>query len=400
MIPVLDGIRILDLSRMLAGPYGTLLLADMGAEIIKIEDPTGGDPTRAFLEKAVIDGQAGYFMSINRGKQSLALDLKSPEGKKIFFDLVAKADVIWENFRPDVTKRLGIDYESVARVKPDIVYCSISGFGMNNVDRPAFDLVLQALGGAMSITGEPGGMPVRMGIPMGDLAGGLFGSIGVLSALVNRFRTGQGQHIDLSLLDCQISLLTYVGQFYLIDGLIPGPVGSAHESVVPYQAFQTRDGFLVLATFVAKFWAGVCQALELEELIDDPRFVTNIKRRENRQILVPILQERLLERDTATWIARLAEHDVPSAPINNVGQALEQEDVVRRDMVVEVEHPVYGAYRTIGNPIKFPALGPENYTPAPILGEHTRAVLRDLLGYADERIEALRAAGVIGLGDV
>lgn len=399
MIPILSGIRILDLSRMLAGPYGTLLLGDLGAEIIKIEDPSQGDPTRAFLEKAVQGGQSGYFISINRGKRSLALDLKAPAGRQIFYELVRQSDVIWENFRPGVPERLGIDYAAVSRIKPDIIYCSITGFGLDSADRPAFDLILQALGGAMSITGEPGRPPVRMGIPMGDLAGGLFGSIGVLAALLRRRMTGQGQNIDLSLLDCQISLLTYIAQYNLISGEIPEPIGSAHQNVVPYQAFASRDGYLVIASFVPKFWAGICKALDLLELQDDERFQTNSRRRENRAILIPILQQRLLEEDTDTWITRLTAQDVPCAPINNVGQALAQPDIVRRNMVVETEHPAYGAYRTIGNPIKFLGSAPEQFAPAPLLGEHTAAILTDLLQYTPQQIAALAETGVIKTTD-
>src|SRR5262249_7170323 len=254
-----DGVRVLDLSRMLAGPYGSMLLADLGAEVIKIEEPDGGDPRRAMGPPFLPDGESAYFLAINRNKKSLALDITTDEGRQVFSDLVRRADVVWENFRPGVMRRLGCDYESLAALNPRVILCSISAYGQDGPYRewPAFDLALQAMGGAMSVTGEPGGRPVRMGLPMGDLAGGMFGAFAVAGALYRRERTGRGEHLDLSLLDCQVSLLTYMAQYFWTNGQAPRPMGSGHASVVPYQALATRDGHLIVAVFAQKVWGGV-----------------------------------------------------------------------------------------------------------------------------------------------
>ena len=290
---LLAGVRVLDLSRMLAGPYGSMLLADLGAEVIKIEDPRGGDPMRAmgppFLGP---DGESAYFLSINRNKKSVALDLEAPEGRAVFHDLCRVSDVVWENFRPGVMARLGCAPETLRQLNPRLVVCSISAFGQEGPYRewPAFDLALQAMGGAMSLTGEAGRPPARMGLPMGDLAGGMFGALAVASALFRRAQTGEGTHFDLSLLDCQVSLLTYVAQYFWADGRVPGRVGSGHASVVPYQAFPTREGHVVVAVFAEKFWAGFCRAIERPDLAADPRFDSNARRVERREELVPVLE--------------------------------------------------------------------------------------------------------------
>ena len=270
---LLEGVRVLDLSRMLAGPYGSMLLADLGAEVIKIEDPRGGDPMRAmgppFLGP---DRESAYFLSINRNKKSVALDLETSEGRDVLHDLCRVSDVVWENFRPGVMARLGCAPSTLRELNPRLVVCSISAFGQDGPYRewPAFDLALQAMGGAMSLTGEAGRAPARMGLPMGDLAGGMFGALAVASALFRRAQTGEGAHFDLSLLDCQVSLLTYIAQYFWADGRVPGRVGSGHASVVPYQAFPTRDGHVVVAVFAEKFWAGFCRAIERPELADRP----------------------------------------------------------------------------------------------------------------------------------
>ena len=258
------GIRILDLSRMLAGPYGSMLLADMGAEVIKIEDPDGGDPMRAMGPPFLPDGESAYYLAINRNKKSVVIDLTKAGGRDVFLDLVRAADVVWENFRPGVMERLGCDYRSLAPLNPRLVYCAISAYGQEGPyrDWPAFDLALQAMGGAMSLTGEPGGHPMRMGLPIGDLAGGMFGAFAVAGALLRRERTGEGALVDLSLLDCQASLLSYMAQYFWTDGKVPGPMGSGHASVVPYGAYATSDGHMTVAVFNNRFWAGFCRALD------------------------------------------------------------------------------------------------------------------------------------------
>jgi crotonobetainyl-CoA:carnitine CoA-transferase CaiB-like acyl-CoA transferase len=395
---LLDGIRVLDLSRMLAGPYGSMLLADLGAEVIKVEEPGGGDPMRVMGPPFLEPGrESAYFLSINRGKKSVALDLEAPAGREVFHDLCRVADVVWENFRPGVMARLGCAPDALRRINPRLVVCSISAFGQEGPYRewPAFDLALQAMGGAMSLTGEAGRPPARMGLPMGDLAGGMFGALAVAAALLRRERTGEGAHFDLSLLDCQVSLLTYVAQYFWADGRVPGRVGSGHASVVPYQAFRTRDGYLVVAVFAEKFWSGFCRAIDRPDLAADPRFDGNAKRVERRAELVPLLEAVFPARPTAEWLARLQGEGVPAAPINTVDQVLADPQVRLRGMVVEMAHPTLGPLPTLGTPLRAagePALRP---APPPALGQHTGPVLRDLLGYPGERIEALRRQGVI-----
>ena len=396
---LLEGVRVLDLSRMLAGPYGSMLLADLGAEVIKIEDPRGGDPMRImgppFLGPA---RDSAYFLSINRNKKSVALDLEQPAGRDVLHDLCRVADVVWENFRPGVMARLGCAPATLRALNPRLVVCSISAFGQEGPYRewPAFDLALQAMGGGMSLTGEAGRAPARMGLPMGDLAGGMFGALAVAGALFRRERTGEGEAFDLSLLDGQVSLLTYIAQYFWADGRVPGRVGSGHASVVPYQAFPTRDGHLVVAVFAEKFWAGFCRAIARPDLAADPRFDSNVKRVERRGELVPILEAIFPAAATAEWLDRLQREGVPAAPINAVDQVLSDPQVRLRDMVVELEHPRLGRVRTLGTPIKGADDAPFRPAPPPGLGEHTDAVLRELLGYAPERMASLRARGVLG----
>ena len=392
-----DGVRVLDLSRMLAGPYGSMLLADLGAEVIKIEEPRGGDPMRA-MGPPFLDGESAYFLSINRNKKSVALDLEQPEGRQVFHDLCRVADVVWENFRPGVMAKLGCAPETLRAINPRLIVCSISAFGQAGPyrDWPAFDLALQAMGGAMSLTGEEGRPPARMGLPMGDLAGGMFGALAVAGALFRRARTREGTTIDLSLLDCQVSLLAYVAQYFWADGRVPGRVGSGHASVVPYQAFATGDGFLVVAVFAEKFWSGFCQAIDRPELIADPRFDSNLKRVERRAELVPMLEAIFPGRTSAEWLARLQVEGVPTAPINRVDQVLTDPQVLLREMVVDLEHPKLGTVKTLGTPIKPTGAPPFRPAPPPALGAHTDAILGGLLGYPSERIETLRARGTVG----
>ena len=392
-----EGVRVLDLSRMLAGPYGSMLLADMGAEVIKVEEPDGGDPMRVMGPPFLPDGESAYFLAINRNKKSLALDLTKPEGREVFLDLAVEADVVWENFRPGVMERLGLAYAALTAVNPRLVMCSISAYGQDGPyrDWPAFDLALQAMGGAMSVTGEDGGRPVRMGLPMGDLAGGMFGAFAVAGALFRRERTGHGAHVDLSLLDCQVSLLTYMAQYFWADGRVPRPLGSGHASVVPYGALATRDGHLIVAIFAEKFWAGFCQAIERPEWARDARFAANRDRVGNREALMHLIEAVFRERPTAEWLTRLHAAGVPAAPILSVDRVLADPQVRHRHMVVELEHPRHGVLPTLGTPIKVDGALEAPLAPPARLGEHTDAVLRDLLKYPAERVAALRREGVI-----
>lgn len=394
---LLEGVRVLDLSRMLAGPYGSMLLADMGAEVIKVEEPEAGDPMRAMGPPFLPDGESAYFLAINRNKKSVALDLTRPEGRAVFLDLVRAADVVWENFRPGVMERLGCSYTQLAGVNPRLIMCSISAYGQAGPyrDWPAFDLALQAMGGAMSLTGEPGGPPVRMGLPMGDLAGGLFGAFAVAAALVRRQLTGRGAYIDLALLDCQVSLLTYLAQYYWADGRVPGPQGSGHSSVVPYQALATRDGHVVVAVFAEKFWRGFCLAVERPEWEHDPRFARNAERVAHREELMALVADVFATRTTAEWLARLQAHGVPATPILTVDRVLADPQVHHRQMVVELRHPRFGPLPTLGTPLKVDGSLGVRVTPPPGLGEHTDEVLGGLLKYSAARIAELRREGVV-----
>jgi crotonobetainyl-CoA:carnitine CoA-transferase CaiB-like acyl-CoA transferase len=391
-----EGVRVLDLSRMLAGPYGSMLLADMGAEVLKIESPDGGDPMRAMGPPFLPGGESAYFLAINRNKKSLVLDLGTPAGRAVFLDLAAQSDVVWENFRPGVMDRLGLGYTALVTANPALVMCSLSAYGQDGPyrDHPAFDLALQAMGGGMSITGPPGGAPVRMGLPMGDLSGGMFGAFSVAGALLRRARTGQGAHVDLSLLDCQVSLLSYLAQYFWTDGVVPQPMGSAHASVVPYGAVATRDGHLIVAVF-ERFWPEFCRAAGHPEWTSDPRFVGNADRVANREPIMALIEHTFAERTTAEWLARLHAEGVPAAPIQTVDRVLTDPQVLARQMVVEVEHERLGRLPTLGTPIKVDGVLGLTPTPPPRLGQHTDEVLTTLLKYPGERLEALRREGVI-----
>jgi CoA:oxalate CoA-transferase len=397
MTALLSGVRVLDLSRMLAGPYGSMLLADMGAEVVKVEEPGGGDPMRAMGPPFLPDGESAYFLAINRNKKSVAVDLSAAEGRAVFHDLVRHADVVWENFRPGVMERLGCGYPELSALNPRLVMCSISAYGKEGPYRelPAFDLALQARGGGMSVTGEPGRPPARMGLPMGDLSGGLFGAFAVCAALVRRATTGRGAHVDLSLLDCQVSLLSYMAQYFWTDGRVPGPMGSGHASVVPYQALATRDGHLIVAVFSEKFWGGFCRAAGRPEWEMDPRFATNRDRVAHRGALEALIAAGFAEDTTDAWLARLNAEGVPAAPINSIDRVLDDPQVKHREMVVQMNHPRHGPLPTLGTPIKADGVFGLEVTPPAQLGQHTDEILRDLLGYAPERIAALRRARAV-----
>lgn len=392
-----SGVHVLDLSRMLAGPYGSMLMADLGAEVTKIEEPDGGDPMRQMGPPFLPNGESAYFLSINRNKKSVALDLTKPAGREVFLDLVGAADVVWDNFRPGIMERLACDYSRLSQVNPRVICCSISAFGQDGPyrDWPALDLALQAMGGAMSITGEEGRAPVRMGLAMGDLAGGMFGALAVAGALYRRERTGQGACVDLSLLDCQVSLLTYLAQYFWADGKVPGPMGSGHTSVVPYQALPARDGHLVVAVFAEKFWSGFCRATGRLDLEADPRFESNVQRVANRGLLMPILEAAFPTRTVREWLESLRREGVPAAPINTLDQVLSDPQVLHRQMVVQAPHPTLGPLPTIGTPIKLDGALGLDVRSAPRLGQHTEEILLGIAGYSPERLAALRGDRVI-----
>jgi crotonobetainyl-CoA:carnitine CoA-transferase CaiB-like acyl-CoA transferase len=406
MHQLLTGTTVLDLGRMLAGDFGSMLLGDMGADVIKIEEPKGGDPLRA-MAPHFLAGESAYFLSINRNKRSLALDMTKAKGKAIFHELLKKADVVFDNFRPGILERLGADYETIRKVNPRIISCSISSYGATGPfkEMPGFDLVLQALSGSMSITGEPGRNPVRMGIPMGDLAGAMFAAQSIAAALYRREKTGEGCRIDISLLDSLVALLTYVAEYYFVGKELAGPSGSGHMSVVPYRAYKTKDGYLTIAVFVEKFWEKLCAVIGRPECGKDPRFATQPARLENRKEVDSMLEAAFATRTTDDWMAFLYKEGVPAAPVLTIDKVFEHPQIVARDMLVEINHAKCGRFKMIGNPLKLCSPGTAGHSetrelkpplkPPPVLGEHTDEILSQFLGYSRNEIEALRREDVV-----
>ena len=390
----LQGIRVLDLTRVLAGPFAGALLADLGAEVIKIEQPGAGDPTRHMGPAA--HGTTAYFVATNRNKRGITLDLRQQEGQAVLHDLVRVSDVVLDNYRPGILAKLGADYDTLRAVKPDIICCSITGYGPDGpyADLPAFDLAIQALAGGVSVTGEPGRPPVRMGLSIADLGGGMFAATAVSAALLHRERTGEGQRLDLTLLDTHLSMLTYLGQYWLSCNQVTEPVGSEHPSLAPYGAYATQDGYLVIAVIGEKFWHLLCDCLADDALRTDPRFALNADRAEHKVALRAALEDHLAEQPTAVWVDRLRAAGVPAAPVNDIGQAFADPQVKHRRLVREMETPV-GPVPVVPGP--FTTAGGRTADPhmAPVLGEHTPTILRGVLGYDADRIAALRTARII-----
>jgi crotonobetainyl-CoA:carnitine CoA-transferase CaiB-like acyl-CoA transferase len=380
----------------MAGPYGTLLLADLGAEVIKIENPEGGDLSRATVHYAH-KGESAYYLSFNRNKKSITLNLRTEKAREIFYELVRISDVVYDNFRSGTAEKLKIDYETLKKVNPKIICCSVTGFGSNSPykDRPALDLLIQAMGGVMSFTGEPGRPPVRLGYPMGDLGGGMFAAMAVLAALYDREKTGEGQRLDIAMLDAQISLLTYRAQYYFLEGLIPEPIGSGHVSSVPIRAFRAKDGkYLTIDAAQDKFFQGVCQVLGIPEVGKEPRFNTRSARLKNRDALMSILEEKFLGKDRDEWLDLLIKADVPAGPVNNLAETFADPSVLARNMVVSVNH-LGEKIKMVGNPIKMSKIKEEVFEGAPTLGQHTEEVLSRLLHYSREQVDELRREKVL-----
>ena len=391
----LAGIRVIDLTRVLAGPFCTQSLGDLGAEVLKIEPPGVGDETRHF--PPFVAGESHYFLGINRNKKSLVIDLQQAAGADILRRLVARADILVENYRPGVMERLGLGYEALAALNPRLIYCAISGFGLTGPlsDKPSFDIVTQALTGALSINGERGHMPVKLGIPLGDMVGGIFGPIAILAALHERTLTGRGRLIDISLYDGLIGMLGYFAQLAFITGEDPPPMGSSHPNIVPYGSFPAADGSIIIAVLSESFWGKLCDALERPDLAQDPRFATPTDRRDRRDEVDRIIAEVTRTRSVAEWQERLTAFDVPHAPVLGVNAALAHPHAVAREMVVEADHPTAGRLRLAGRPIKFTGAPQRPSTAPPTLGQHTVQVLRDELGCSEAQIAALRRDGVI-----
>ncbi|MBW2221467.1 MAG: CoA transferase, partial [Deltaproteobacteria bacterium] len=395
MAKALEGIKVLDLSRALAGPYCTMMLADMGAEVIKIEMPGRGDDSRSW-GPPFVEGESAYFMSINRNKKSITLNMKSDKSTEIVHKLIKQSDVLVENFRPGAMERLGLGYEQVKAMNPRIIYCSISGFGQDGPYRmlPGFDQVLQGMGGLMSITGELGGPPIKVGVAIADISGGMFASNGILVALYNREKTGKGQMVDVSLLDSQVAWLTYRAGAYFASGEVPQPMGSGHPVIVPYQAFKAKDVFINIAVGNDQLWERFCKAVSLENVMNDPKFATNAKRVENREEIVKIISDLIVTKDGEEWLKILTDAGIPCGPIYTVDKIFADPQVLHREMVKELDHPKAGKVKVTGIPIKLSDTPGEVETAPPVLGQHTQEVLTEL-GYNDKDLEKLKQEKVI-----
>jgi len=391
----LQGIRVLDFTRVLAGPSAALALADLGAEVLKIEPPEGGDETRLF--PPFRDGVSHYFLSVNRGKKSIVVDLKTPEGIAVARDLAMACDILIENYRPGVMDRLGLGYEVLSALNPRLIYCAISGFGMTGPlrDRPSFDIVLQALSGAMSVNGESGGSPVKLGIPLGDLVGGINGPMGILAALYERSVTGRGRLIDVSLLDGLIGMLGYLAQLAFFTGADPEPQGSQHPNLVPYGVYAARDGAIIIACLTNSFWERICQALGRPDWCGDPRFASIEKRRDRRVEVNEMITQFTRQRTVQELVELFTRYEVPHAPLLGIKEALAQPQAAAREMVVESEHLTLGKIPIVNRPIRFPADRQPVPSAPPVLGQHTDEILRDVLGMGPEQIARLRAAKAV-----
>ena len=407
MNPILAGIRVLDLTRVLAGPWCTQILADLGAEVIKVERPKRGDDTRQWGPPFLKDREgretsdAAYYLGCNRGKKSVTLDIACDEGRRLMKALVAKADVLVENFKVGDLARHGLDYASVRREHPRLVYCSITGFGQDGPyrDRPGYDFMIQGLGGLMSVTGErddlPGGGPQKVGVAVSDLFTGLYATSAILAALLHRTRTGEGQHIDMALLDVQVAMLANLGSAYLCSGEVPRRMGNAHQSIVPYHVFRARDEFLIVAVGNDGQFARFCEVVERPEWATDSRFATNPLRVRHRDTLVALVEERLRTRAAREWLAALERVGVPCGPINNLAQVFDDPQVRHRGLEVRAPHPAAGEVRMVGNPIRFSETPITHEAAPPLLGEHTEEVLRSLAGIDAADLVRLREGGVI-----
>lgn len=389
----LSGVRVLDLTRVMSGPFSTMVLADLGADVVKVEEPTSGDDTRQWGPPFIGD-ESTYFLSINRNKRSLAVDLKSESGRAAVLELARRADVIVENFRPGVAAKLGLGYEAVSAANPRIVYASISGYGQANSEsrKPGYDPMMQARSGLMSITGDIDGLPSRVGVATADISAGLWTAIGILAALHHRSVSGQGQSLDISLFDAQVSWLTNVASAWFASGEVPGRYGTGHPSIVPSEAFRTQDGLLMVAAGNDAMWLRMAGALGVPELGADPRFATNASRVSHREELRRELEHVLSGDVSSAWLARLDAAGVPAARVNSIGEALTDPLLAERDMVVELEHATVGPVRSVGSPLKLSATPTSMRHAPPLLGQHTVAILREV-GVDEDLIDEMIRRG-------
>ena len=392
---ILEGMKVLDLTRVLSGPYATMILADLGAEVIKVELPQFGDEARFF--GPFQNGESAYFSSVNRGKKSITIDLRTPEGSNIVRSLLKDCDVVVENFRPGSMNRFGLGYDQLSHSHPQLVYASISGFGQTGpyAKRPAYDVIIQAMGGISSITGNPGELPIRVGSSIADLSAALFSTIGILAAWGHAKGTGLGQQVDVSMLDCQVALLeNAIARYYLEDSM-PGPIGSRHPTITPFQFFRANDGYFVIAIGNENLWGQLCRTLEAPDLLKDCRFTDNASRSANQQDLEKILEEHFGEDSVEYWLDSLGQAGIPCGPIQNIEQVCSDPQIIDRQMLIEIEHPIAGPQKMPNSPLKFSHSKIELLTPAPLLGQHTQEILSQMLGMGDEELAALRSERII-----
>ncbi|MGC9069639.1 MAG: CaiB/BaiF CoA transferase family protein [Thermoprotei archaeon] len=387
---MLDGIKVLDFTRVLAGPFATMILGDLGAEIIKIEPPSG-DETR--LWAPLLNNESVYFLSINRNKKSIVLDLKKEDAKEIVYKLVKESDVVIENFRSGVPERLGIDYNTLKNIKNDIIYCSIKGFGSTSPyeSKPSYDLLVQAMSGFMTVTGEKDSPPIRAAFALFDIIAGLIAVNSILAAIIERSRTGHGKFIEVSLYDSAIFSMSYIAEIYLLTGKIPNKMGSAHPSIVPYQAFKCADNkYIAIAVTNEKFWENLCNVLNMKELYDDPRFKTNPDRVKNRNELIPLLEKKFYEKTRDEWLNILEQADVPCAPVYELNEVFQDPHVLSSGIISTINHNTLGQIKQLSYPVLFNNKRPEIRLPPPILGEHTLSILKKL-GYSKDQINKLKS---------
>jgi crotonobetainyl-CoA:carnitine CoA-transferase CaiB-like acyl-CoA transferase len=396
MVEPLKGVRVLDLSRVLAGPYCTMLMGDLGAEVIKVERPKTGDETRAW-GPPFAGGESAYYLCINRNKKSITINLQTQKGKDITKALVKISDVLVENFLPGTMERLGLGYQVLKEINPGLIYCSITGFGQDGPLKhmPGYDVLVSAYGGLMSITGEQDGNPVKVGVAITDVATGILAYGSIVTALFVRQKTGRGQRIDLSLLETQVSALVNMASSYLVGGVIPRRWGTAHEAIVPYQAFKAKDKFIVITIGNDKLWAKFCNAIGCQDLVDNPKFKTNPLRVKNRTELIQILGEVIEKKTCKEWLEIFSRESIPAAPINTIDEVFADPQVLHRQMLVEIDHPTIGKLKMTGLPAKYSDTKPSIRLAPPLLGQHTQEILKDLLGYTDEQIKQLKEENVI-----